>query len=388
MEKMKKSDGLINSLKIAVTMLLVFIALACGDSTSDSEATSNKNINKLTKMKDSTSGKIVLEKSKESIELVMKNLAETKDSILNFETAKAQVEDSLNYYTSKLTEIGIQVDEIAKKKNYVSETNEKAKSKATTNINDLESNINSMKISKSDQENELKLIEKRKLSTTKKNEALKSELDYKESELKELYSQQNAQQKIKEVNLEILEINKKINNNNNLLLEEELNEKLLQNKIKDLTVEISKSQNNFKTEYEKNTGLNDYVKEESAALDKQIKILEDSKISFTQKWKTFRDKKETIDTKLEYFNSELGKFSTESNQQNDFTTTKTVDTVNNTVVNSTKENISDNNKNLQKFDQEITEETETSSTFIYWLLLVVVLALIGLYWVGKKNKKS
>ena len=33
---MKKSDGLIRSLMIAVTMLLIFIVFACGESTSDS----------------------------------------------------------------------------------------------------------------------------------------------------------------------------------------------------------------------------------------------------------------------------------------------------------------------------------------------------------------
>lgn len=384
---MKKSDLFTRS--IVLTLVVLFFTLSCGENKSDQELAVKNNIAKINALKDSIKSKQLVQDSKASIDNIIANLAEIKDSISFLEKSMLEVDDSLNAYTAILTEINIKIDDIQKKKNYVSETNDKNKSKVTTNIADLEAFINSLKISKSDKESELLLIDKKKGLIAKKNEALKTELDYKQTELKELYSQQNAQLKIKEVNESIVKISGDLAKNNNLLLEEELNQKLLKNKIAALETEIKTNQDQFKTEYEKSTGLDDYVKEEGIVLDKQIKSLEILKSVNSDKWKTFKEEKEKIETSIENLKIEMSDISLNSDQvskqenknlQNENQQSQDEEKLTNSSIEEST------NGELVSLSDELNEQEESSSSFIYWLILIVVIVVSILYWLGKKNK--
>ena len=383
---MKTNDRFTRSIVILVTLLLFL--LSCGENNSNKE--SSDNIAKLTGLKDSANSLKNIETDKAIIDDLVANLDEIKDTIGILEKSKIAVEDSLNVYTSILTEINIKIDDIQKKKKYVSETNEKNKNKVTTNIADLEAYINSLKISKSNKESELKLIDKRKDLISKKSEALKTELDYKQSELKEFYSQQNAQAKIKEVNESIVKISSEISANNNQLLEEELNQKLLKNKIASIDTEIKTNQSQFKTEYEKSTGLDDYVKEEGMTLDTQIKKLELLKTMNSDKWKTFKDQKNKIEAEIDQFKIEMSEISLNSDQdikpaantsQNEIQQTKT----DQKLINSSS---AEESSEMGESDEKLNDQEDTSSSYIYWLLLIIVAVVSILYWVGKKNKST
>ena len=386
---MKKNDLFTRS--IILIFVVLFFALSCGENNSDKDALINNNIAKLNALKDSIKTEQLLQESKASIDNIIANVAEIKDSINFLEKNMLEVDDSLNAYTAILTEINIKIDDIQKKKKYVSETNDKNKNKVTTNIADLEAFINSLKISKSNKEGELLLIDKRKDLITKKNDALETELDYKQTELKELYSQQNAQLKIKEVNESIVKISSDLANNNNLLLEEELNQKLLKNKIAALDTEIKANQGQFKIEYEKSTGMDDYVKEEGKALDNQIKKLEILESVNSDKWKNFKEEKERIEAKIERLKIEMSEISLNSDQVNK----QENNNVENTNLQSqSKEELNNssvkNNENSKpaNLETELVEQEESSSSFIYWLIIFIVIVVSILYWLGKKNKNK
>ena len=386
---MKNNDLFTRS--IILIFVVLFFALSCGENNSDKDALINNNIAKLNALKDSIKTEQLLQESKASIDNIIANVAEIKDSINFLEKNMLEVDDSLNSYTAILTEINIKIDDIQKKKKYVSETNDKNKNKVTTNIADLEAFINSLKISKSNKEGELLLIDKRKDLITKKNDALETELDYKQTELKELYSQQNAQLKIKEVNESIVKISSDLANNNNLLLEEELNQKLLKNKIAALDTEIKANQGQFKIEYEKSTGMDDYVKEEGKALDNQIKKLEILESVNSDKWKNFKEEKERIEANIERLKIEMSEISLNSDQVNK----QENNNVENTNLQSqSKEELNNssvkNNENSKpvNLETELVEQEESSSSFIYWLIIFIVIVVSILYWLGKKNKNK
>ena len=386
---MKNNDLFTRS--IILIFVVLFFALSCGENNSDKDALINNNIAKLNALKDSIKTEQLLQESKASIDNIIANVAEIKDSINFLEKNMLEVDDSLNSYTAILTEINIKIDDIQKKKKYVSETNDKNKNKVTTNIADLEAFINSLKISKSNKEGELLLIDKRKDLITKKNDALETELDYKQTELKELYSQQNAQLKIKEVNESIVKISSDLANNNNLLLEEELNQKLLKNKIAALDTEIKANQGQFKIEYEKSTGMDDYVKEEGKALDNQIKKLEILESVNSDKWKNFKEEKERIEANIERLKIEISEISLNSDQVNK----QENNNVENTNLQSqSKEELNNssvkNNENSKpvNLETELVEQEESSSSFIYWLIIFIVIVVSILYWLGKKNKNK
>lgn len=400
---------------ILITILAAIFLLACNDNSD--KTTSDNNANKLKTTQDSAKndnqlmelGKDSLESQNEKLsqkEIEMEEILRQKQYQENLELTKTlqknlkEKEDSLNVFTNNLSDINSKIEKLVEKKNYVSETNDKSKKSVTTNIADLEALINSLKIAKSDEESKLNLIEKRKGLVSKKSELLNTELEYKKSELNNLFSQQNKQDQIKEVTNKIAEINKDIEKNKNLLLEEELNQKLNQNKITDLEKQINENQKLFKSEYEKSSGFSDYVKKERENLDGQIKKLEGERVVFSNKWKKLTTQKDSLKSLLE----EIQKTSdnnlvVENTTIEDSTIDKAaasgakLSEINKTIednkpiaqIDSVKKE--DVNNPAQKLLKESENLKESNNLFLY-IFLLVILVVIFLYWLGKKNKAN
>ncbi len=293
---MKKNKYVFSKL-ILTSILSALLFFSCGDNSSE------KNAEKLKMEQEIKSEKDNLEKQKEEITqrgieieelLRQKELDETINLITTLENRKKVIEDSLIAYTDKLINANSRIETLLGKKIYVAETKEKSHKNVNTKISELEASINSLIIARTDEENKQTLIAKRKDLVSKKSDLLKTELEFKKSELDNLYSQQNAQNQINEINENITSITAEIDQYKNLLLEEELNLKLSQNKISDLTNQILEKQLLFKTEYAKSSGFTDYVNKESESIDKEIKQLEEEKVLISKKWKTLSADREKI----------------------------------------------------------------------------------------------
>lgn len=361
-------------------IIMLFFLLYCDDNLSKNKKISDTNVSILKTLQDS----VKLDKK----DVVLDNslrINEIRNSILLLEQTRKTLNDSLNFYTSKLTEIDIRLDDLTKKKSYVSDTDQRAKSKITSNINDLESVINGLKISKSNEEKKLKMIAKRKELISKKNEALKSELEFEQLELNDLYSKTDTLNQIEKVNKKIKEINNEILQNKNLLLEEDLNENLSISKISNLDDQIRTKQNQFKTEYEKSTGIKDYVESEVEDLVYKINNLEIQKSELSQKWKGFKFEKDTVLLKIQNLAVIKNQLLNPNRANIQIDSTK----LNKELASADSEK---KQNEEQSKSQEIIEEnensTESSESIIYWFVSVIILVIVGLYWLGKKNKKN
>lgn len=361
-----------------ITMLFIFVA--CGDEPIKNEQISNDNVSKLKLLQDTAE----LEKQ----DIVIDNterLNEIRDSILSLEQTSQMLNDSLNFYTGKLTELSITIDDLTKKKNYVSETDQKAKSKITANIAELESLINSLKTSKANEEKNLIMIGKRKELISKKNEALKSELDFNQMELNDLYTKTNAQDKIEKVTAKINEINNEILKNKNLILDEEINEKLSTSKILNLDNQITSKQKQFKTEYEKSTGIKDYVESEVEDLVYKINNLEIQKSELSNKWKVFRTENDNVKLKLQNLEEVKNQLLSPIQAKVSVDTTKAD---NNLVALETKKKQNEELSTAQQLIDENEESDEGSSSIFYWLIIIIIVVIVSLYYLGKKNKSK
>ncbi len=361
-----------------ITMLFIFVA--CGDEPIKNEQISNDNVSKLKLLQDTAE----LEKQ----DIVIDNterLNEIRDSILSLEQTSQMLNDSLNFYTGKLTELSITIDDLTKKKNYVSETDQKAKSKITANIAELESLINSLKTSKANEEKNLIMIGKRKELISKKNEALKSELDFNQMELNDLYTKTNAQDKIEKVTSKINEINNEILKNKNLILDEEINEKLSTSKIVNLDNQITSKQKQFKTEYEKSTGIKDYVESEVEDLVYKINNLEIQKSELSNKWKVFRTENDNVKLKLQNLEEVKNQLLSPIQAKVSVDTTKAD---NNLVALETKKKQNEELSTAQQLIDENEESDEGSSSIFYWLIIIIIVVIVSLYYLGKKNKSK
>lgn len=361
-----------------ITMLFIFVA--CGDEPIKNEQISNDNVSKLKLLQDTAE----LEKQ----DIVIDNterLNEIRDSILSLEQTSQMLNDSLNFYTGKLTELSITIDDLTKKKNYVSETDQKAKSKITANIAELESLINSLKTSKANEEKNLIMIGKRKELISKKNEALKSELDFNQMELNDLYTKTNAQDKIEKVTSKINEINNEILKNKNLILDEEINEKLSTSKILNLDNQITSKQKQFKTEYEKSTGIKDYVESEVEDLVYKINNLEIQKSELSNKWKVFRTENDNVKLKLQNLEEVKNQLLSPIQAKVSVDTTKAD---NNLVALETKKKQNEELSTAQQLIDENEESDEGSSSIFYWLIIIIIVVIVSLYYLGKKNKSK
>lgn len=368
-----------HSSRFLSVIIIILLLVSCGDNSSNNEQVSDKNVSKLKLLKDSA----VVDKKDVPLNQTSK-VNDLSDTISLLEQNNNMLNDSLNFYTAKLTELDIQIDDLAKKKKYFSETDKRAKSKITTNITDLESFINSLKISKSNEEKNLNMIEKRKELISMQNEALKSELEFNQIELNELYTKTDAEGQIEAVTKKINEINNKILTNKNSLIEEDLNEKLTVSKIANMDDQISIKQKQFKTEYEKSTGIKDYVESEVEDLVYQINNLEIQKTELSKKWKSFKVEKDDVLLKLQNLNNE-------KNELLSPIITKSIS------VNSNNELIASNTNKIEKEEglsnnQSLIEEsensTEGSGSFIYWFVLIIILIIVALYLLGKKNNST
>lgn len=361
-----------------ITMLLIFVA--CDDEQIKNEQISNDNVTKM---------KLLQETAEvEKQDIVVDNterLNEIRDSILSLEKVSQTLNDSLNFYTGKLTALSITIDDLTKKKNYVSETDQKAKSKITANIAELESLINSLKTSKANEEKNLIKIGKRKELISKKNEALKSELDFNQSELNDLYTETDAQNKIEKVTAKINEINNEILKNKNLILDEEINEKVSTSKLVNLDNQITAKQKQFKTEYEKSTGIKDYVESEVEDLVYKINNLEIRKSELSNKWKGFRTENDNVQLKLQNLEEVKNQLLSPIQAKVDVDTTKAD---NKLIALETKKKQNEELSTVQQMIDENEETDEGSSSIFYWLIIIIIITIVSLYFLGKKNKKN
>ena len=361
-----------------ITMLFIFVA--CGDEQIKNEQISNDNVTKM---------KLLQETAEvEKQDIVVDNterLNEIRDSILSLEQVSQTLNDSLNFYTGKLTALSITIDDLTKKKNYVSETDQKAKSKITANIAELESLINSLKTSKANEEKNLIKIGKRKELISKKNEALKSELDFNQTELNDLYTETDAQNKIEKVTAKINEINNEILKNKNLILDEEINEKVSTSKLVNLDNQITAKQKQFKTEYEKSTGIKDYVESEVEDLVYKINNLEIRKSELSNKWKGFRTENDNVRLKLQNLEEVKNQLLSPIQAKVDVDTTKAD---NKLIALETKKKQNEELSTVQQMIDENEETDEGSSSIFYWLIIIIIIAIVSLYFLGKKNKKN
>lgn len=360
-------------------IIIILLLVSCGDNSSNNEQVSDKNVSKLKLLKDSA----VVDKKDVPLNQTSK-VNDLSDTISLLEQNNNMLNDSLNFYTAKLTELDIQIDDLAKKKKYFSETDKRAKSKITTNITDLESFINSLKISKSNEEKNLNMIEKRKELISMQNEALKSELEFNQIELNELYTKTDAEGQIEAVTKKINEINNKILTNKNSLIEEDLNEKLTVSKIANMDDQISIKQKQFKTEYEKSTGIKDYVESEVEDLVYQINNLEIQKTELSKKWKSFKVEKDDVLLKLQNLNNEKNELLSPISAESISVSSNNELIASNTNKIEKEEGLSNN----QSLIEESENSTEGSGSFIYWFVLIIILIIVALYLLGKKNNST
>lgn len=314
------------------------------------------------------------------------------------------IDDSLNYYAAKLTEVNFKIDELSSKKKYVSETNLKSKENITSNIAELEANINALKISKSKEEDNLNLIIKKKELTEKKKGLLTTELDYKQSEINELYTHQNSENEIQKLKEEISTLNKNIEDINNQLLEEDLNQKLSRNKINDIEKKINEKQNLFKTEYEKSEGFASYVKKEKETIDKDLEKLKEKRAELSIAWKEFKKQKESILNEMEQPKIEQRElFAKLAKEEQDSSVVKLQSESSENIIVSkeiteSKESLVEHdsinknidtlkNNNVQKLMTESKVKSKSSDSVLYWFIIIIILIIAVLYWIGKKNKK-
>lgn len=368
-----------HSSRFLSVIIIILLLVSCGDNSSNNEQVSDKNVSKLKLLKDSA----VVDKKDVPLNQTSK-VNDLSDTISLLEQNNNMLNDSLNFYTAKLTELDIQIDDLAKKKKYFSETDKRAKSKITTNITDLESFINSLKISKSNEEKNLNMIEKRKELISMQNEALKSELEFNQIELNELYTKTDAEGQIEAVTKKINEINNKILTNKNSLIEEDLNEKLTVSKIANMDDQISIKQKQFKTEYEKSTGIKDYVESEVEDLVYQINNLEIQKTELSKKWKSFKVEKDDVLLKLQNLNNEKNELLSPISAESISVSSNNELIASNTNKIEKEEGLSNN----QSLIEESENSTEGSGSFIYWFVLIIILIIVALYLLGKKNNST
>ncbi len=231
----------------------------------------------------------------------------------------------------------------------------------------------------------------------KKNDLLDSEIDYHKTEIDNLYKEPKSQDKIKEVNAKIVAIEAEIEKNKNSSLENELALKMAQNSIADLNKQIAEKQKLFKTEYEKNTGFESFVNKETEALNAQIKTFQEKKIVDTEVWKKLNFKKELLASNLEALNTKLATMlgiplpSETVKDSAEAAVTKTTEEVSTNSVADEGVNKLKNEaeKNANKVVEELeAEDSEGSGITFYVIFLLVILVLLGLYFLGKRSAKK
>jgi len=220
---------------------------------------------------------------------------------------------------------------------------------------------------------------------SKKNEALKSELDFNQSELNDLYTETDAQNKIEKVTAKINEINNEILKNKNLILDEEINEKVSTSKLVNLDNQITAKQKQFKTEYEKSTGIKDYVESEVEDLVYKINNLEIRKSELSNKWKGFRTENDNVRLKLQNLEEVKNQLLSPIQAKVDVDTTKAD---NKLIALETKKKQNEELSTVQQMIDENEETDEGSNSFFYWLIIIIIIAIVSLYFLGKKNKKN
>jgi structural maintenance of chromosome 2 len=414
-----------NRKRILTFVLSVVFLFSCGDNSSDNSEYSKNNSSEFNLSKDTIkSENEKLDRDTESIKkqlievsqkadeaeyrLRLAKLEVTNNLISELKKRKNIVDDSLNLYASQLTEINFKIEELYNKKKYVVEANEKSGKNVTTSITDLENAINTLKISLSKEKNNLKLVNKRRELLTKKSELLNTELEYKMSELNELYSQKNAQNQIKEINAKIAEINEEIDKNKNQLLEEELNQKLNQNKVTDLEKQISEKQKLFKTEYEKSVGFTDYLKQERQAIDNQITKLEKERKVFSNKWKNFKVKKEQLLSELDEAETNKTRLLIQKVDEADSAIVtkddlakveekkdnigteiyESVDSIDSYEEKDKIDSVEQESTAIEKLIKAAKQSAESSIPIYYWIIIIIIFVVVGLYWLGKISRKK
>ena len=246
------------------------------------------------------------EKEKEFIEQKrQKKIQELQFEKQMLENNLRVTEDSLTSISTKFAELDKKREALTKEEEFVKGTETKAGEELVTGIVEIDAAVKSLKEEKSDEQKKLELIHKKTELANGKIAVLEKELTMYEEERDNLFTVENAQEEITQLDEKIGQLNDDIAVENNNLVELDFAKVRAGKRIQDLENQINDYSKEYKTEYDKKKGFDRYVQKESERLKSELALIEERKKQLSEDWKKWASGKERLQNKISGYKTEI-----------------------------------------------------------------------------------